>query len=55
MYTVQPKKKESNVIVVTVDPFARRGRAVYGKAGRHSDKRRKAKVNQRSSFKRELE
>lgn len=54
MYNVTAPKKESNVIVVKVDPTrVSRGVITYGKAGRHKDKRRKAKVNQRVSFKQE--
>jgi hypothetical protein len=53
MHLVHPKKKESNVLTVKVDPFARRGEAVYGKAGVHKDKRRRARVNERVAVKRE--
>lgn len=53
MHHVHPKKKESNVVTVKVERFARRGRAVYGKAGVHRDKRRQAKVNERVAMKRD--
>lgn len=54
MHNVTPRKKESKVLVITLDPFARRGRfANLGKAGRHKDKRRKAKVHQRAEVRRD--
>lgn len=54
MYNVTAPKKDSNVIVVKVDlSRVSRGHITFGKAGRHKDKRRKAKVNQRASFKQE--
>jgi hypothetical protein len=53
MHRVHPKKKASNVLTVKVDPLARRGRAVYGKAGVHKDKRCQARVNERVTVKRE--
>lgn len=52
MYNVVARKKESNIIVVKVDLMnVARGHITFPKAGRHKDKRRKAKVNQRASFK----
>lgn len=54
MYNVTAPKKESNVIVVKFDPTrVSRGHITFGKAGRHKDKRRKAKVNQRVSDRQE--
>ena len=51
MYAVHPKKKESNKLVIKVDPYARRGKSVVGKSGIHKDKRKKAKVNERADWK----
>jgi hypothetical protein len=53
MHLVHPKKNENNVLTVKVDPLARRGKAVHGKAGVHRDKRRRAKVNERVALKRD--
>lgn len=44
MHVVHATKKDSNVLTIT--PPAHRGKAVYGKAGRHKDKRRPARVNE---------
>lgn len=51
MYTVTMPKKESMTIVVPA--VKGRGRAVP-KSQTHKDKRRKAKVHQRASFRKEL-
>ena len=51
MHLVHPKKKESNVLTVKVEPLDGRRRAVYGKAGVHRDNRRQARVNERIALK----
>lgn len=52
MHVVHPPKKKTNVLTITVP--ARRGKAVYGKAGVHRDKRRVTKVNERVAWKRQI-
>lgn len=52
MHVVQPKKQDSNKLIIKVNQFnCRRGVMLHGKTGRHTDKRKPAKVNQRASFK----
>ncbi len=53
MHEVHARKKESNVLTIKVNPFDRRGKSVYGKAGVHRDKRRPARVNERIAWKRD--
>jgi hypothetical protein len=53
MHVVYASKKVSNVLTIKVDPHSRRGKAVYGKAGVHKDKRRPARVNERVAWNRD--
>jgi hypothetical protein len=54
MYNTQPKKKDDMVLVIRLDQTKIiSGHIAIPKGGRHKDKRRLAKVTQRSLLRRE--
>ena len=54
MHTVTMKKKDDNIICGKVDVLnIARGHIIYPKAGRHKDRRRVAKTQQRVNFSKE--